>query len=199
MKTSARRVAIAVLVLLASGLAGCAEERPWNLRDVGGLMPELEFRLTRAADRASVTEAAYEGKVRVLYFGFTHCPDICPMTLARFAQALDQMEAGTADDVRVLFVSVDPERDTPERLAQYASGFGERFVGLRGPIPRLRDLTKRYRTTFGYGKPDAGGYYDVSHSSAAFVFDRAGELRLLARQDANIDGIAADLERLVEE
>lgn len=192
---------IAAGTLLALGLLllnGCAEEEPWNLRDVSGLMPDLEFELTRAEDRETVTEAAYDDKIKVMYFGFTSCPDMCPLTLARFSQALQQMDEEDADEVRVLFVSVDPERDTPERLAKYVDSFGERFVGLRGPIPYLRDLTKRYRTTFGYGKPDDSGFYDVSHSNAAFIFDRDGEIRLLGREDDDIDDLAADLERLAE-
>ena len=106
---------------------------------------------------------------------------------------------GAADDVRVLFISVDPERDTLEKLAQYVDAFGERFVGLRGSIPRLRDLTKRYRVTFSHGEPDEQGFYDVSHSTAAFIFDREGEIRLLARSSSSIDAIAGDLERLVNE
>lgn len=199
MKYSARIAAGAILVLAAGLLSGCADEEPWKLRDVSGLMPDLEFELTRAETRESVTESAFEDKVKVMYFGFTSCPDMCPLTLARFSQALKQMDAADADEVRVLFVSVDPERDTPERLAKYVDSFGERFVGLRGSIPDLRDLTKRYRTTFGYGKPDDSGFYDVSHSNAAFIFNRNGEIRLLGREDDDIDAIATDLERLAEE
>ena len=198
MRYPARIVAGTLLALGLLLLNACAEEEPWNLRDVSGLMPDLEFELTRAEDRETVTEAAYDDKIKVMYFGFTSCPDMCPLTLARFSQALQQMDEEDADEVRVLFVSVDPERDTPERLAKYADSFGERFVGLRGPIPYLRDLTKRYRTTFGYGKPDDSGFYDVSHSNAAFIFDRDGEIRLLGREDDDIDDLAADLERLAE-
>jgi len=193
---------IAAAILLALGVLvvnGCTEPEPWNVRDISGLMPDLEFELTRAEGEQSVTEAAFDDKVKVMYFGFTSCPDMCPLTMARMSQALGQMDEETADEVRILFVSVDPERDTPERLAKYVDSFGERFVGLRGEIPYLRDLTKRYRTTFGYGKPDDSGFYDVSHSNAAFIFDRNGEIRLLAREDDNIDSIAADLERLVRE
>ena len=191
------RAAALAAALLA--LAGCGEERPWNTKDVSGLMPELEFELTRAADGEPVTEAAWSGKVRVVYFGFTFCPDVCPTTLAKYSQALRAMDPETADAIRVLFISVDPERDTLERLDQYASAFGERFVGLRGEIPYLRDLTKRYRVTFGYGEPDDSGYYNVSHSSAAFVFDRDGELRLLTRPDDSIEALRKDLVRLVRE
>lgn len=198
MRYPARIVAGALVSLSLLILNGCAEEKPWNVRDISGLMPDLEFELTRAEDEQTVTEAAFDDKVKVMYFGFTSCPDMCPLTLARLSQALQQMDEEDADEVRVLFVSVDPERDTPERLANYVDGFGERFVGLRGPIPYLRDLTKRYRTTFGHGEPDDSGFYDVSHSNAAFIFDRSGEIRLLGREDDDIDDIAADLERLVE-
>ncbi len=198
MKYPARIAAAALLVIGAVLLNGCAEEEPWNLRDVSGLMPELEFELTRAEDEQTVTEAAFDDKIKVMYFGFTSCPDECPMTLARLSQALGQMDEEDADQVRVLFVSVDPERDQPERLAKYVDSFGERFVGLRGGIPDLRELTKRYRSTFGHGKPDDSGFYDVSHSNATYIFDRDGEIQLLGREDDDIDGIAADLERLVE-
>ncbi|MDZ7829503.1 MAG: SCO family protein [Halofilum sp. (in: g-proteobacteria)] len=199
MKYPARIAAGIALALGALAVNGCTEPEPWNVRDISGLMPDLEFELTRAETGKTVTEAAFDDKVKVMYFGFTSCPDMCPLTMARMSQALGQMDEETADEVRILFVSVDPERDTPERLAQYVDSFGERFVGLRGEIPYLRDLTKRYRTTFGYGKPDDSGFYDVSHSNAAFIFDRSGEIRLLAREDDDIDAIAADLERLVEE
>lgn len=194
----ARLRAFIAAAVLAATLAACASEVPWALRDVSGLMPDLDFELTRAADGERVTEEAYAGTVRVLFFGFTNCPDICPMTLQKFSQAIRSMEGG-ADDVRVLFVSVDPQRDTREALRQYVGAFGEQFVGLRGPEPALRDLAKRYRVTFGYGEPDEQGYYDVSHSSAAYIFDREGNVRLLARQDDSIDALQTDLERLVHE
>lgn len=208
-----RRPVRFALVAMALLLSACAEEQSWNLRDISGVMPDLRFELTRAADGATVTQADYEGKVTVLFFGFTNCPDVCPLTMSKFAAALDGMER--ADDVRFLFVSVDPRRDTREVLRDYVGAFGAQFVGLRGDIPVLRELTKRYRVTFSYGDgyehdDESGGDehggeegdhdhgdYDVSHSSAAFVFDRDGDVRLLARQDASIDAIQADLEQLV--
>lgn len=187
---------LALGAFMALVLGGCAQEPDWALRDVSGLMPDLQFDLTRAADGATVTAEEYAGEVTVLFFGFTNCPDICPMTLQKFSQALQSMDGA---DVRVLFVSVDPERDTRERLREYVSAFGDRFDGLRGPEPALRDLVKRYRATFGYGEPDEHGNYNVSHSSAAYIFDRDGEIRLLARQDASIDEIERDLTRLVQQ
>lgn len=184
-----------LIAAVALVLSACGGEQSWNLRDISGVMPELELELTRAADGETVTQETYEGRVTVLFFGFTNCPDVCPLTLSKFSRVLDGMD--DADAVRVLFVSVDPERDTPEVLRRYAGAFGEQFVGLRGDIPTLRDLVKRYRVTFSHGEPDEHGYYDVSHSSAAFIFDRNGDIRLLARQDDSVDDIRADLEHLV--
>lgn len=196
---SSRRVrstfAAAAMALLVTG---CGSDQPWKLRDVSGLLPDLQFELTRAADGQRVTEKAFEGKVRVVFFGYTSCPDICPTTLTEFSQALDSMDGG-AEDVRVLFVSVDPKRDPRKKLSRYVDSFGEQFVGLRASEPVLRDLVKRYRVTFGYDEPNASGWYNVSHSSAAFIFDREGNIRLLARQDDSIEALTTDLQRLVRE
>ncbi len=192
-----RTALLAMLALL--GLSACGEPEPeFELRNITGLMPELEFELTRAGDGATVTAQDYRGDVTVVFFGFTNCPDICPTTLARFSAALKQLDGTAADDVRVLFVSVDPKRDTRERLRGYVSAFGPQFTGLRGPLPELRELTKRYRVTFGYGEPDESGYYDVSHSSASFVFDREGEVRLMVRTDDPIEAIVHDLRILAQ-
>ena len=196
--TANRRIALLALLALF-GLTACGQQQAdFRVRDITGLMPELEFELTRAADGETVTAEEYRGDVTVVFFGFTNCPDICPTTLARFSAALKKLGADRADDVRVLFVSVDPKRDTLERLEGYVSAFGPQFTGLRGPIPELRELTKRYRVTFGYGEPDASGYYDVSHSSASFVFDRDGDVRLLVRTDDPIDDIVHDLRILTQ-
>jgi len=193
-----KRITVPLLIALF-GLAACGQQQAdFRLRDITGLMPELEFELTRAADEQRVTAADYEGRVSVVFFGFTNCPDICPMTLARFKAALEQLPQDRADQVRVLFVSVDPKRDTPEKLAAYVGSFGNRFVGLRGPQSELREITKRYRVTYGYGEPDESGYYEVSHSSAGFVFDREGDIRLLIRGDDPIDDIAHDLKILAQ-
>ncbi|EHJ04218.1 electron transport protein SCO1/SenC [Marinobacter manganoxydans MnI7-9] len=98
-----------------------------------------------------------------------------------------------------MFVSVDPKRDTPERLAKYVDFFGDNIVGLTGKEPQLRELAKRYRTTFGYDEPDRDGNYAVSHSSAIYVFDREGNPRLLMRPDLSREEIRHDLVALIQE
>ncbi|MFP4560347.1 MAG: SCO family protein [Thiohalorhabdus sp.] len=186
-------------VLLLLGvllLAGCSDDGPWRLKDISGLMPRLAFTMTDHQG-ATVHGADYRGKVTLVYFGFTHCPDVCPATLANVRQALARLGEEQADRVRVLFVTVDPERDTREALRSYVRAFGPQFVGLRGGREQLDAFTKRYRVAYGYGEPDAHGSYDVSHSTGLFVFGPEGEPRLLALPDDGPEAIAQDLDRLL--
>ena len=119
--------------------------------------------------------------------------------LTDLRRSVQQLPEEYQDDVTTLFVSVDPRRDTPERLASYVSFFGEGIVGLTAEEPTLRKLAKRYRTTFGYDQPDANGNYNVSHSSAVYVFDRSGSARLLLRPGLSPEQISEDLAQLARE
>lgn len=185
--------------LLMLGLAACSDnEVSWNSKNITGVMPDLAFELDTAQGKA-VTASDFNGQVRLLFFGYTSCPDVCPATLAYLHQVIQLMPADLRTEVTPLFVSVDPDRDTPERLAQYVDYFDNRIVGLRGPEDDLRELTKRYRTTFGYGEPDARGNYAVSHSSAIYVFDQQGRIRLLLKSDMPREQAAEDLTRLARQ
>lgn len=194
--TMLRHSVIFTAVLTAAALAGCGGGGEWHGHDIRGVMPDLEYALT-GEDGDTVRAGEYAGKVRLLFFGYTHCPDICPATLGRLAAAIAGLPEAQRDRVRVLFVSVDPERDPPARLAEYSDYFGPRFIGLTGTQEQLTELTKRYRVTYGYGKPDAEGFYPVSHSSGVFVFGPEGEARLLLNQSQTVTDITADLERLL--
>jgi protein SCO1 len=132
----------------------------------------------------------------LLYFGYTDCPDQCPTTLAALADALRAL-GPQASQVRVLFVSVDPGRDTTAVLKRYVGNFGPEFVGLRGDQAELTRLSKRYRIAYHYEKPDKYGNYEVDHSSAVFVFGRHGRARLLALSDNTPQQVASDLRRLL--
>ncbi|MGA9854914.1 MAG: SCO family protein [Gammaproteobacteria bacterium] len=189
-------VCAGVLALLS--MAGCGRSpasQPWNLLNITGHMPPLQFTLMRD-DGQTVTQKDYLGKPVILYFGYTHCPDVCPTTLADLATALRQL-GPVADQVRVLFVSVDPARDTPAVLKSYTNAFGPWFVGLTGSQQELTAITKRYRVAYRLGKPDAKGNYAVYHSSAVFIFDRQGNARLLTSLSDKPDLIATDLKRLL--
>lgn len=182
-----------VLTLCACGQSQSA--KPWGLTNITGHMPDLEFTLTDDTGR-EVTQKAYLGKLTLLYFGYTHCPDVCPTTLAELRSAILKL-GPEADQVRVLFVSVDPARDTPPVLKSYVNAFGPWFVGLTGSQAELQALTKRYRVAYRLGKRDAQGDYTVYHSSAVFIFDKQGKVRLLAGSNANAAVIATDLKRLL--
>ncbi len=185
---------ILVVLLL---LAGCGQRPDWHLRNIEGLMPDLAFQLTDSQGRA-VTADRFRGKISLLYFGYTHCPDVCPTTLSDLARALRRL-GPDADQVRILFVSVDPARDKPGVLGRYAAAFGPQVRGLTGSQDALRQLTRRYRVSFGLGKPDTQGNYEVSHSSAVFVFDRRGRVRLLDTDSGDTEALVADLRRLLKE
>lgn len=183
-------------------LAGCHPAQHWNSTDVTGSTPDLNFTMTRAGDGKTVTAKDYQGKVVLLYFGYTYCPDVCPLTLAHVAQALQPVK-DAAKDVRVLFVTVDPARDDLRTLKDYAANFGPEFVGLRGTPDELATLAKRYRVAYSV-KPDPDpAKYVVTHSSALYAFDRQGHARLLLTSlstDApDIKGTTADIRQLVAE
>ena len=193
--------AISAMALLASlvVLGGCfGDDENWNGKDISGLMPELAFELTGTSGD-TVTAEQTDGNIRLLFFGFTSCPDICPATLQKLSRAVKDLPAEMRADTQIVFVSVDPQRDTPERIDSYVSFFSDRAIGLTGEEPALRELSKRYRTTFGYDEPDAEGNYNVSHSGAVYVFDREGKARLLIRPELSVEDIRTDLVALAEE
>ncbi len=177
-------------LVLALVLAACGDApSPARLRDIGALLPPLTFTLHDGEARTR-RAADFAGQVVVLYFGYTHCPDICPTTLARLAGLVRRLGAAAAR-VSILFVSVDPARDTPAVLHAYAEAFGPRVVALSGSQEQLGALARRYRVSYGLGPADGDGQYEVSHSSAVFIFDPRGRARLLATaEDSDADLLA---------
>ena len=183
--------------LVCGLLAACAGGEPWQTHGIARLVPDLEFGLGDHQGR-QVSAADYRGKVLLLLFGYTHCPDVCQTTLAQLAQAL-RASGGGAEDARVLFVTVDPGRDTTAIMREYVTAFGKQFVGLRGDAEATETLARRYRVAYSLGKPDAAGRYEVMHGSAVFVFNREGQPRALFTLKDAPDAIAADLRRVLAE
>jgi protein SCO1/2 len=191
------RLGLAAGALFA--LAACASHPQWQLDDVQGHLPDLKFRMTSDLGQP-VTAATYRGKVALLYFGYTHCPDVCPLTLVHLHTVLQKM-GKAADDVRILFVTVDPTRDTVPVLHQYVTAFDPRVVGLTGTSEAIAQLAKRYRVFYKPAPTEASSSdgYEVTHSSAIYVFDREGRARLLATPGSSNDEILHDLKLLVEQ
>lgn len=171
----------------------------WNSTDVAGALPRLQFAMTRASDGKAVTAEDYRGRIVLLYFGYTSCPDVCPTTLLNASTMLKSLGAD-ADKVRVLFVTVDPGRDTLKVLKDYTGSFAPQIVGLRGTPDQLAALAKRYRVA--YSVKPAGDSFDVTHGTAVYVFDRKGDIKLLFTRletpGARLDPMTADLKQLVE-
>ncbi|MHB1229171.1 MAG: SCO family protein [Halothiobacillus sp.] len=199
-RVSARFFAPALATLiLPLILLGCSGKDPvkWNATDISGVMEPLTFNLTDDQGK-SVTGKDYRGKVVMLYFGYTFCPDICPQTLTRLAASLMAL-GNQAEKVKVLFVSVDPNRDTPKVLREYVKYFSPQMLGLTGTQSQLKDVTKRYRVAYSYGKgyPDKKTFYVVNHSASIYMFDPKGDARLLIDQQETSAQITADLKQLI--
>ena len=194
----------AAWVLLGLGLAAVPARRAraaaWHNIDVAGSVPPLAFAMTDATSGRTVTAADFRGKIVLLYLGYTNCPDVCPLTLHNIATILQRL-GKAAGDVRVLFVTVDPDRDTPGVLRRYTALFAPEIVGLRPDANQLARLARRYRLAYSVSPATAGHPYEVTHSSAVYVFDRTGAARLLVPSLANarpdLAGTTADLRRLL--
>lgn len=190
----------AVLVLLGI-MAGC-QHAPWHNTNIGGSLPSLSFNMVRANDGKAVAGSDYRGKVTLLYFGYTYCPDVCPMTLSNIAQVVKSL-GPSASSVRVLFVTVDPKRDTLPILKRYVAAFGLQVDGLRGDPNELAALARRYRVAYSVTPAAPGQAYEVTHSSGIYVFDKSGALRLLVSSlsgdKPDIAGTAQDLRQLAKD
>lgn len=186
-----------MLLLAGLLLGGCQRVAPLPLRltNITGHMPALDFRLIDDHGKP-VTGADYRGKVVLLYFGYTHCPDVCPLTLAHLHVVMQRL-GPLADGARILFVSVDPARDTPAILHAYVKAFDPRAVGLTGTPGEIEALVKRYRGSFSREPGTADGNYEVSHSSAIYLFDRDGNARVLATPSDSQDDLVHDLKLLL--
>jgi protein SCO1/2 len=180
-------------IIICSVAAGCDRGPQFRSTDITGAPYGQQLELTDHTGKPRKLED-WRGKVVVLFFGFTHCPDICPTTLADIAGAVKSL-GPDAERVQVLMVSVDPERDTPDALAKYVSAFDPRFLGLRGDLPATRRVAQEFKIYF--EKRKQGDTYAVDHSGQSYVLDAQGRLRLLVRHDRIAQDLAADLRTLL--
>lgn len=140
--------------------------------------------------------ADFQGRVVIVFFGYTSCPDICPTMLARLAEVM-KLLGPAAQKVQVLFVTLDPERDSAERLKAFVPWFYPSFLGLRGDAGQIKAVTEEFRVFSARKNVDSDLGYVLDHSSGAYVYDPAGRLRLYVKDTASVEDIAADIGQLL--
>ena len=184
-----------VLLVLAAWLAACTPAGPsFKGSDVTGATFGRDFALTDPAGQPR-TLADYRGKAVAVFFGYTQCPDVCPTTLAALAEATRSLGAD-ADKVQVVFITVDPDRDTAALLAQYVPAFDPRFVGLRGDAAATERVAREFKVIYQKVPGTTPDRYTMDHSAGIFLFDRAGRLRVY-ESSADPAVLAHDLRTLL--
>ena len=159
--------------------------------------PSFDFKLTGKGGDVSLSD--YRGKLVLIYFGYTFCPDICPATLANVGQALRNLGEDKASEVQTIMISLDPERDTPQKLAEYVTHFHSSFIGITGTEQDIAQVTSLYGI-FYQVQPgsDATGYL-IDHTATLLVIDREGYLKLVFPFGVTVDEIADDLEYMLRQ
>jgi len=186
----------AVLLLFVGLLFGCGPNAStFVLSDVTGSTFGRDFALTDHNGKQR-TLADFRGKAVVIFFGYTQCPDVCPTTLSTLAEALQRLGKDAAN-VQVLFVTIDPERDTPELLSHYVTAFNPGFLGLSGDADATSRVAKEFKVIYQKQPGKTPGSYTMDHSAGTFVFDPQGRLRLYASHGQGADAFAHDLRELL--
>lgn len=195
-RSLARTIRYLCCAALACSVLACGdpEPPPFNASDITGSSFGGEIRLTdHHGNPRSLDD--FRGKAVLLFFGYTHCPDVCPTAMARFASVAKKL-GEDARRLQVVFLTLDPERDTAEVLAKYVPFFSADFIGLTGSTTAVADVARRYRVPF--VRRDVGdGNYLLDHWAGAYAFDAGGRLRLYVAPDLTDDALAADLRRLM--
>lgn len=177
----------------------CACQKPkleFINTDVTGLpyatdfsLPDFNGKMRHLAD--------FKGKVVVLFFGYTQCPDVCPTTMAELSTVMKEL-GPLSDQVQVIFVSLDPERDTAEMLAQYVPAFDKRFLGLVGDKAQTEKIAKDFKIFYEKIPGKTPGSYTLDHSAGSYVFDKQGHIRLFVRFNQGASPIVHDLKLLLK-
>ena len=184
----------ACVMTLTLVLSACGPQQfQFRSTDVTGAEFGRDFSL-RDADGKVRTLADFRGKLVMIFFGFTQCPAVCPTALLNAAEVKRAL-GSDGDRVQVLFITLDPERDTPELLRQYATAFDPGFVGLYADLEGTRRVAQEFRVF--YQKVPTGGSYTIDHSALTYVYDAQGKLRLAVRHDQPVAETVADLRALL--
>ena len=197
MTTTRRAFAIGAVALVAGcdRTAGDRGRPTFHFTDITGAEFARKLELTDA-DGKPRSLADWRGKVIVVFFGYTQCPDVCPTTMAELAQIRTQLGAD-GDRLETVFVTIDPERDTPEVLKAYVANFGPNVVALRGDAEQTAAAAKEFKVFYAKVPGTTAGSYTMDHSAASFVFDPAGRVRLFVPYGADTKLLTGDVKQLL--
>ena len=190
---SLRNCLILMVLILMSACDAAKLPSPFHAIDVSRKFTDVNFRLTDHNGQIR-TLNDFRGKVVVLFFGYTHCPDVCPTTLADLAQVMGKL-GRDAERVQVLFVTIDPERDTQALLAQYVPAFYPEFLGLYGDSKATAQVAGTFHII--YQKQSASAGYNIDHSAGSYLIDTTGQVRLLSPYAQRVDFLEQDIRLLL--
>ncbi len=191
----------ALILTAAASLAGCDRldggkaAKGFNNIDITGADYGRTLSLPDQNGQTR-TLADFKGKVTVVFFGFTQCPDVCPTTMAELAQVKQSLGAD-GERVQGVFITVDPERDTPELLKPYVTSFDPSFIALRGTPEQTAATAKDFKVFFQKVDGKTPGSYTMDHTAGSYVFDATGRLRLFTRYGSGAEALASDLKQLL--
>lgn len=189
------RLIALVVVLLATGCSVPDSGPGFKSIDISGADYAADFSLT---DHNGVprTLADFKGKVVSVFFGYTQCPDVCPTSLSTMAEVM-RLLGKDAERVQVLFITVDPERDTRELLSQYVPAFDPRFLGLYADLAGTESVARSFKIFHQKSGDTSGPNYTVDHSAGTYIYDSEGRVRLYVKHGAPADDVAADIHELL--
>jgi protein SCO1/2 len=185
------------LLSLAGLVVACGENKPqFASVDLTGADYAKNFQLPDQNGRQRSLQD-FQGKVVVLFFGYTQCPDVCPTTMTELAQ-VKKLLGADADKLQVVFVTVDPERDTPEVLKGYMANFDPSFIALRGTPEQVAATAKDFKVFYKKTEGKTPTSYSMDHSAASYVYDTKGQLRLYTRYGSGVQALASDIKLLLK-
>jgi protein SCO1/2 len=196
-RSALQSIAACTLAAAVGLLAACGESKPqFSSIDLTGADYAKDFQLPDQDGKIRSLKD-FQGKLVVLFFGYTQCPDVCPTTMTELAQVKKELGAD-GDKLQVLFVTVDPERDTPQVLKGYMANFDPSFIALRGSPEQLAAMAKDFKVFYKKTEGKTPTSYSMDHSAASYVYDTKGQLRLYTRYGSGATALVSDLKLLLK-
>ncbi len=187
----------AIFVIVTLFVIACSPAPTFKSTDISGVEWGGDFTLTAHTGKP-VKASDFNGKIVVMFFGYTHCPDICAPTLVKLDQVMKRL-GEDAKNVQVLFITVDPEHDTVKQLAGFIPSFNPSFIGLTGSDKEIAAVASEYKVAYGKNPQSKPGQILVDHSTGILVKDKKGKLRLLVKNDVAVDDLEHDVRVLLKE